>query len=214
MLRIPGSPTGNEPEPVFDPTTGQNMPGIAVSPASFYNRTAGDVTAIENLRRRGDEQRAGLLRPLLAVRGDNGGPLSAADMVNNQNAMQALDDYYTTGPQAQRIQEATGAAAEAKANLLAQDPYAEQSARINDQMALKEYESGLQSQQEAGRREALGAEMEELMAETQAALARAATPEQAEAIKERHEGQVQALREKHGIGARLNASGLYKSSGY
>jgi hypothetical protein len=61
------------------------------------------------------------LRPLLQGNSD-GSPMSLADMESRQNAMTALDDFFTNAPAEQELRESAAAAELRKQDALAEDP--------------------------------------------------------------------------------------------
>jgi hypothetical protein len=106
-------------------------PGVRFSNGT---RTAGDASAIEGLRARSGAQ----LRPLMDVRGDNGGPLSLADMEANTRAMDALDEHFSLRPSAKALELMQLEAETAKQSELAKDPLFRERAQAQMQFDQKD----------------------------------------------------------------------------
>jgi hypothetical protein len=177
-------------------------------------KTPGDAVALDRMRSQSH------VRPLLNVRGDNGGPLSLADMEANQNAMNTLDDYFTNAPQAQRVNELEGLGAERKAEMLSEDPFAIERGKAGIEMdkllGLEAFKGQVSQGRELERRQAIGAELEQIQRiaqEGQAQIDRMPDGLDKQSAQARLDAGVEAAkqqaREKFGLGAGISASSLY-----
>jgi hypothetical protein len=183
-------------------------PGVRVQDSP---RTSGDAQAIERMRG------ASHLRPLLNVRGENGGPLSAADMENNQRAMDTLDDYFVNAPNEQRLGELQSRSKELQFESDIEDPLWRQRAQADIElgkgMGFETFKSQLTQGREQERRQAFGAEMQDLLGaqqERQSEIDRLPPGPERDTeqrnLDEMVKATQQSLREKYGLGAGLSSA--------